>query len=249
MPNLRQLVFYRLLKTSTPFIRGRLILSRPLFWFVQTSPRLFAVRWSPVCPFLRQSAPRRSCLRLSLSVCLLFPSYPSLPAPAPAACACCRSRACPRLFAVRWSPACPFLRQSVPVSPSLRRLVAVTHVITPSASPQATRPAIRFCSSRATIFRPLRFPSLSLAPLPHLPQLAHSCLSLQPLPHLRLSAPFCASPPCQPRPAPGRAHQAPFYARELLKIIAVSENAPCAHGIVPRAGGCSTEGATRIARA
>ena len=124
--------FCRLLKTSTPFIRGWLILSRPLFWFVQTSPRLFAVRWSPACPFLRQSAPRRSCLRLSLSVCLLFPSYPSLPAPAPAACVCCRSRTCPRLFAVRWSPVCPFLRPSVPVSPSLRRLVAVTHVITPS---------------------------------------------------------------------------------------------------------------------
>ena len=134
--------FCRLLKTSTPFIRGRLILGRPLFWFVQTSPRLFAVRWSPVCPFLRPS---------------------------------------------------------VPVSPSLRRLVAVTHVITPSASPQATRPAIRFCSSRATIFRPLRFPSLSLAPLPHLPQLALSCLSLQPLPHLRLSAPVRPVRPVPPR--------------------------------------------------
>lgn len=146
-------------------------------------------QFAPSCARRSRPAPRRSCLRLFLSVCLLFPSYPSLPAPAPAACACCRLCACPRLFAVRWSPACPFLRQSVPVSPSSRRLVAVTHVITPSASPQATRPAIRFCSSRATIFRPLRFPSLSLAPLPHLPQLAHSCLSLQPLPHLRLSAP------------------------------------------------------------
>ena len=149
------------------------------------------------CPFLSACSflPARPCL---LRPCLLR----HLPAPAPAACACCRSRACPRLFAVRWSPACPFLRPSVPVSPSLRRLVAVTHVITPSASPQATRPAIRFCSSRATIFRPLRFPSLSLTPLPHLPQLALSCLSLQPLPHLRLSAPvhpFCASPPCPPR--------------------------------------------------
>ena len=74
--------------------------------------------------------------------------------------------------------------------------------ITPSASPQATRPAIRFCSSRATIFRPLRFPSLSLAPLPHLPQLALSCLSLQPLPHLRLSAPVrpVRPGPCAPGP-------------------------------------------------
>ena len=37
-----------------------------------------------------------------------------------------------------------------------------------------------------------------------------------------------------------RAHQAPFCARGLLKNIAVSENAPGAHGDVPRAGGCST---------
>ena len=40
--------------------------------------------------------------------------------------------------------------------------------------------------------------------------------------------------------APGRAHQAPFCARGLLKTGAVSENAPGAHGIVPRAGRCST---------
>ena len=37
-----------------------------------------------------------------------------------------------------------------------------------------------------------------------------------------------------------RAHQTPFCARGLQKIIAVSENAPGAHGDVPRAGGCST---------
>ena len=43
--------------------------------------------------------------------------------------------------------------------------------------------------------------------------------------------------PCPPMPAPRRAHQAPFYARGLLKIIAVSENAPGAHGDVPRAQG------------
>ena len=152
---------------------------------------------APVRPAPLLLAPVPFCL-LALSF-LPVPSYPSLPAPAPAACACCRSRACPRLFAVRWSPVCPFLRQSAPVSPSLRRLVAVTHVITPSASRQATRPAIRFCSSRATIFRPLRFPSLSLAPLPHLPQLALSCLSLQPLPHLRLSAPVRPVRPVPPR--------------------------------------------------
>ena len=73
--------------------------------------------------------------------------------------------------------------------------------ITPS-----TRPAIRFCSSRATIFRPLRFPSLSLAPLPHLPQLALSCLSLQPLPHLRLSAPVRPVPPRAVRTRPLSTH-------------------------------------------
>ena len=42
-----------------------------------------------------------------------------------------------------------------------------------------------------------------------------------------------------------RAHQAPFCARGLLKIITVSENAPGAHRDVPRAGGCSTDGRWR----
>ena len=37
-----------------------------------------------------------------------------------------------------------------------------------------------------------------------------------------------------------RAHQVPFCARGLLKIIAVSENAPGAHGNVPRVGRDST---------
>ena len=44
-----------------------------------------------------------------------------------------------------------------------------------------------------------------------------------------------------------RAHPAPFCARGLLKIIAVSENAPGAHRDVPRAGGCSTDGVPAIA--
>ena len=39
-----------------------------------------------------------------------------------------------------------------------------------------------------------------------------------------------------------RAHQAPFYARELSEISAVSENAPGAHRDVPRIGGGSTDG-------
>ena len=38
-------------------------------------------------------------------------------------------------------------------------------------------------------------------------------------------------------------HQAPLYARGLLKIIAVSEHAPGAHRDVPRTGGYSTDGA------
>ena len=63
--------------------------SRPRPAPLLLTPRLFAVRWSPACPFLRQSAPRRSCLRLSLSVCLLFPSCPSLPAAAPAPVPAC----------------------------------------------------------------------------------------------------------------------------------------------------------------
>ena len=47
-----------------------------------------------------------------------------------------------------------------------------------------------------------------------------------------------------------RAHQAPFYARGLSEISAVSENAPGAHrdvprnGDVPRIGGDSTDGST-----
>ncbi len=39
-----------------------------------------------------------------------------------------------------------------------------------------------------------------------------------------------------------RAHQAPFYARGLSEISAVSENAPGAHRDVPRIGGGSTDG-------
>ena len=55
-------------------------------------------------------------------------------------------------------------------------------------------------------------------------------------PRLRLPVSAHASPR-QSLPAPRRAHQAPFYARGLLKTIAVSENAPGAHGDVPRAQG------------
>ena len=92
---------------------------------------------------------------------------------------------------------------------SLRRLVAIARATTPSASPQAimsapapstmspqaARPLVCFCSSRATIFRHLRLPSLSLAALPRLSPLAISCLPLQPLPHLCLPAcPFLSAP-------------------------------------------------------
>ena len=55
-----------------------------------------------------------------------------------------------------------------------------------------------------------------------------------PIPFLHRFQPI-PSPARPPLPAPRRAHQAPFYARGLLKIIAVSENAPGAHGDVPRA--------------
>ena len=55
----------------------------------------------------------------------------------------------------------------------------------------------------------------------------------------RCPQPRAAQPRCpQPR---SRAHQTPFCARGLQKIIAVSENAPGAHGIVPRH--CSTRAA------
>ena len=141
---------------------------------------------------------------------------------------------------------------------SLRRLVAIARATTPSASPQAimsapapstmspqaARPLVCFCSSRATIFRHLRLPSLSLAALPHQSPSAPSCV------HPPLPAPSSPSSPSVPSAplalsalsAPRRAHQTPFYARGLQKIIAVSENAPGAHGDVPRAGGCSTNG-------
>ena len=46
-------------------------------------------------------------------------------------------------------------------------------------------------------------------------------------------------PTCCLSAAPSRAHQAPFYARGLQKIIAVSENAPGAHRDVPRDAGVS----------
>ena len=39
-----------------------------------------------------------------------------------------------------------------------------------------------------------------------------------------------------------RAHQTTFCARGLQKTIAVSEKGAGAHGNVPRAGGCSTDG-------
>ena len=144
---------------------------------------------------------------------------------------------------------------------SLRRLVAIARATTPSASPQAimsapapstmspqaARHLVCFCSSRATIFRHLRLPSLSLAALPHQSPSAPSCV------HPPLPAPSSPSSPSVPSvpsaplalsalSAPRRAHQTPFYARGLQKIIAVSENAPGAHGDVPRAGGCSTNG-------
>ena len=61
----------------------------------------------------------------------------------------------------------------------------------------------------------------------------------------RLGRPASLSPAsCRPASvshARSRAHQTPFCARGLQKIIAVSENAPGAHGIVPRH--CSTRAA------
>ena len=162
---------------------------------------------APVRPAPLLLAPVPFCL-LALSF-LPVPSYPSLPAPAPAACACCRSRACPRLFAVRWSPACPFLRQSVPVSPSLRRLVAVTHVITPSASRQAHRPkppgppsvSVRLAppSSVLSGFRRLVSPRSRTCPSLHFP--ACPCSRFRTCAFLRQSA---LSAPSRPGPcAPG----------------------------------------------
>ena len=87
---------------------------------------------------------------------------------------------------------------------------------------------------------------LCLLPLPRLSPLASSCTAVPFLPapacaFLRLSSPASSCRLCPRLPSLlCRAHQAPFYARELLKIIAVSENAPGAHRDVPRAGGCST---------
>ena len=86
MPNLRQLVFCRLLKTSTPFIRGRLILSRPLFWFVQTSPRAAPAYAPLVCRPMVTSLPLPApvspapLLLAPVPFCLLALSF--LPVPA-----------------------------------------------------------------------------------------------------------------------------------------------------------------------
>ena len=88
-------------------------------------------------------------------------------------------------------------------------------------------------SSVLSGFRRLVSPRSRTCPSLHFP--ACPCSRSRTCAFLRQSAP--------PRPAPGRAHQAPFCARELLKIIAVSENAPGAHGDVPRVGGGSTDGA------
>ena len=160
---------------------------------------------APVRPAPLLLAPVPFCL-LALSF-LPVPSYPSLPAPAPATCAFLRQSA-PRRSCLR--PAC-LPSDGHPLAPSCAsRSLSVPlcdgSLPLPTSSRQATRPAIRFCSSRATIFRPLRFPSLSLAPLPHLPQLALSCLSLQPLPHLRLSAPVRPVPPRAVRTRPLSTH-------------------------------------------
>ena len=57
-------------------------------------------------------------------------------------------------------------------------------------------------------------------------------------PQPRAAQPRCPSFGVRVRP---RAHQTPFCARGLQKNIAVSENAPGAHGIVPRH--CSTRAA------
>ena len=66
-----------------------------------------------------------------------------------------------------------------------------------------------------------------------------------PLPSISPRRPASLSPAsCRPASvshARSRAHQTPFCARGLQKIIAVSENAPGAHGIVPRH--CSTRAA------
>ena len=97
--------------------------------------------------------------------------------------------------------------------PSLRRLLSVARIVTPSTLPHAAMSAIRFCSSRATIFRPLRFPSLSLAVLP----------SLSTLPHLSTLAPSCVRP-FQPSPLlPAPASPAPCAPGPFLRTRA-SEN-------------------------
>ena len=94
-----------------------------------------------------------------------------------------------------------------------------------------------------------RSPILLLSSFRFLPHPLSSCFPASCLsaPAAETLARVLATQPRQPRFGPGRrssvsrAHQAPFCARGLQKIIAVSENAPGAHGIVPRH--CSTRAA------
>ena len=69
---------------------------------------------------------------------------------------------------------------------------------------------------------------------------AAAALAAKPPPRMAAEVPLPSTSP-RSRSSVSRAHQAPFYARGLQKIGAVSENAPGAHGIVPRH--CSTRAA------
>ena len=142
--------------------------------------------------------------------------------------------ACSRLLPLRLSvPACPRLlplRLSVPtfcLLPVSDCTCACPCLLTPAPLPA--------CSC----LLPLRLsvPAFCLLPVSDY-ICACPCLLTPALP-IVLPPP---APTCRLSAAPSRAHQAPFYARELLKTGAVSENAPGAHRDVPRDGECSTDG-------
>ena len=193
--------FCRLLKTSTPFIRGRLILGRPLFWFVRTSSRLFAVRWSPVCPFLRQSAPSSPAPLLLAPVpfCLLALSF----LPVPACSGTCRLclLPLPRLSPLVCRPMVTSLPFPAPVGPcqslfATARCRYPRHHAKPPGPPSVS---VRLAppSSVLSGFRRLVSPRSRTCPSLHFP--ACPCSRSRTCAFLRQSAPSRPGP-CAPGP-------------------------------------------------
>ena len=162
-----------------------------LFFFPPSSSSGFSI--SPgLAPSFSFSLGYTSLLQMFRPLTSFLPPRPSAPSLglsllSPVSVFIATGFCCFRLLSL-FEAACRYLHR-----PSLRRLLSVARIVTPSTLPHAAMSAIRFCSSRATIFRPLRFPSLSLAALPRLSTLAPSCVR-PPLPAHASSAPCAPGP-------------------------------------------------------